>query len=385
MNHPAGTRVALRFQHMSGLKLASGKNRRHPVGFVCVLLATGAVASCSKSPTPAAPAAAVSADTWAVVDGRNISREMVEKSYARMRDTSQTLSEEETLTAKLTLLNDIIVQEILLAKAAALKIELPETDLDTAFAEAKKSIPDESFQQELSRRNITAADMREGLRRELLTQKVMDSEVGSKITVTDQEVSDFFNANRAQFNVAEEAYHLAQIVVTPVREPQRSNRTGDDAATPQAAAAKVGMIMERLKAGASFRDVAMDFSEDADSASRGGDLGFVPTSRLKQAPPQMRDAVLNKEPGSVTVLNSGGGHTIVLVVAREAAGQRDLSMPQVKERITQTLRERREQLLRAAYLTAAQTDANIVNYLARQLIEKQAKMPSLAPSKPGAK
>jgi peptidyl-prolyl cis-trans isomerase SurA len=370
---------------MSGLKLASGKNRRHPVGFVCVLLATGAVASCSKSPAPAAPAAAVSADTWAVVDGRNISREMVEKSYARMRDTSQTLSEEETLTAKLTLLNDIIVQEILLAKAAALKIELPETDLDTAFAEAKKSIPDESFQQELSRRNITAADMREGLRRELLTQKVMDSEVGSKITVTDQEVSDFFNANRAQFNVAEEAYHLAQIVVTPVREPQRSNRTGDDAATPQAAAAKVGMIMERLKAGASFRDVAMDFSEDADSASRGGDLGFVPTSRLKQAPPQMRDAVLNKAPGSVTVLNSGGGHTIVLVVAREAAGQRDLSMPEVKERITQTLRERREQLLRAAYLTAAQTDANIVNYLARQLIEKQAKMPSLAPSKPGAK
>ena len=92
--------------------------------------------------------------------------------------------------------------------------------------------------------------MRDGLRRELLTQKVIEQEVGSKITVTAQEVSDFFLANRNQFNLAEEAYHLAQIVVTPVREPQVANRTGDDAATPQAAAEKVKMLMERLKAGA---------------------------------------------------------------------------------------------------------------------------------------
>ena len=49
--------------------------------------------------------------------------------------------------------------------------------------------------------------------------------MGSKIAVTDQEVTDFFNANRAQFNMAEEAYHLAQIVVTPVRDPQMANGT----------------------------------------------------------------------------------------------------------------------------------------------------------------
>ena len=67
----------------------------------------------------------------------------------------------------------------------------------------------------MSRRGLTPADIREGLRRELLTEKVVNQEVGTKVTVTDQEVSDFFNANRAQFNVAEESYHVAQIVVTP--------------------------------------------------------------------------------------------------------------------------------------------------------------------------
>jgi peptidyl-prolyl cis-trans isomerase SurA len=334
---------------------------------------------------PATPPPTVSADTWAVVDGREITRNEVDKAYLRMRDPSQTLSDEEALTAKLSLLNDLIIQEILLAKALELKIELSDSELDTAYAEAKKNISDEDFQKELARRNATAADMRDGLRRQLLSQKVIDREVSSKVAVSDQEVGDFFNANRAQFNVAEEAYHLAQIVVTPVREPQRTNRTGDDAATPQAATAKTGMLMERLKAGASFRDLAMDFSEDADSAQRGGDLGLVPISRVQQAPPPMRDAVLKKAPGTVNVVSLGGAHTIVLVVAHEPAGQRDLSMPEVRERITETLRGRKEQLLRVAYLTAVQDEANIVNHFARRLVETQGKMPSLGPAAPNAK
>ena len=79
----------------------------------------------------------------------------------------------------------------------------------------------------------------------------------------------------------------------------------------------------------------MDFSEDPESAPRGGDLGFVPVSRLKQAPPALRDAVLKGTPGSVRVVSAGGGHTIVLVVAHEQAGQRDLSMPAVREHITE--------------------------------------------------
>ena len=60
--------------------------------------------------------------------------------------------------------------------------------------------------------------MRDGLRRDLLAQKVIEHEVVAKVTVTDQDVTDFFNANRAQFNRKEDAYHIAQIAVTPVAE-----------------------------------------------------------------------------------------------------------------------------------------------------------------------
>jgi peptidyl-prolyl cis-trans isomerase SurA len=332
--------------------------------------------------TPAPPAATVSADTWAVVNGHAITREDVDKAYRRTQESSQAMAEEEILAAKLSLLNDLITQQILLDKARALKIEVPQADLDAAYANAKKNITDEAFQQELTRRSLSAEDMREGLRREMLTQKVIEQEVGSKIAVTDQEVTAYFDANRAQFNVAEEAYHLAQIVITPVRESQTTNQSGDDASTPQAAVAKVRMLMERLKGGASFGDLALGYSEDPESAPRGGDLGLVPMSRLKQAPPQLRNAVLGKTPGSVNVASAGGAYTLVLVVAHEQAGQRDLSTPGVRDRINETLRSRREQLLRAAYLTSARTDATVVNYLARRLVESKGAIPSLLPAAP---
>jgi peptidyl-prolyl cis-trans isomerase SurA len=348
------------------------------------MLASCLSAACGSG--PAAPPAKVSDDAWAVVDGRDITRDDVEKAYRRRPDGAKALADDEVLAAKLSLLNDLIVQDILLAKARELKIELPDSELDTAYNEAKKNIPDEAFQRELKQRSLSAADMREGLRKELLAQKVIEREVGGKVNVTDQEVTEFFNANRAQFNVPEESFHVAQIAVTPVRDAQVTNRTGDDATSPQAAAAKVNGLLERLKGGAPFREVAMDYSEDPESAPRGGDLGFLPISRLKQAPPRLREAVLKTSPGAISVVTVGGVHTIVLVVSREPAGQRDLSLPAVRERITQTLRGRREQLLRGAYLTAVRNDAQVVNYLARRIVESQGKLPpSLQPAAPGAR
>ncbi len=189
-----------------------------------------------------------------------------------------------------------------------------------------------------------------------------------------------FSRIAASSTSQEESYHIAQIVVTPVREPQVGNRTGDDAATPQAAAEKVKMLMERLKAGGNFSELAMGYSEDAESAQRGGDLGLVPMSRLKQAPQQLRDAVLNKEPGTVNVASMGGAHTLVLVVAREPAGQRDLATPGVSDRITAALKARKEQLLRAAYLTAARSDADVANHLAKRIVE--GKLPGAAVAAP---
>jgi peptidyl-prolyl cis-trans isomerase SurA len=335
-------------------------------------------ASCggSKSASPS------SADVWATVDGREIKREDVEKVYRRVAQQTPALSEEEALTAKLSLLNELIVQDILISRAPALKVEVTTAELDAAFAERRKNLTDEAFQKELSSRGLSADDMKAALRQELLADKVVDREVTSKIVVTEQEISDFFNANRSQFNLAEPAYRVAQIVVTPVREAQISNRRQDDATTPEQAAMKTQMLMERLKAGAPFSEVARDYSED-DSAPNGGDLGFVPLSALKQAPPALRDAALKTQPGQVSQVSAGGAHTLVLLISKEEAGQRDLGTPGLKDQISGSIKTRREQLLKTAYLSAARNDAVVVNHLARRIVDSQGKTPPLAPMAPG--
>lgn len=333
-----------------------------------ILVLVGLAAGCQRKP------AAVSADTWATVDGRPITRDDVEKAFRRTQDNAATLSAEEAMTLKLSLLNEMIVQDLLLTKARALKIDVPDTEVDAAYTEAKKNLSDEAFDAELKKRNLGAADMKDGLKREMIAKKLMDQEVVSKVSVTDQDVTDFYNANRAQFTVAEESYRIAQIVVTPERAAQPANRTGNDATTPQEAAFKVRMITERLKAGVRFSDVAADYSEDPESAPRGGDLGLVPMSALKQAPEALRNAVIGKTPGSVNLVTAGGIYTLVLVIAHEQAGERGLSTPGVKEGITQTLKDRKEQLLRTAYLSAVRGDAVVVNHLARRIVEGNGKI-----------
>lgn len=340
-----------------------------PFGLAALALV---ISGCNAGSSPQTPS--VSPDTWATVDGRPIMREEVEKAFRRTQDGATELSPEEAMTIKLSILNEMIIQDILLAKAKALNIDIPAAELDAAFNERKQNLTEEQFQEELKKRNITVEDMREGLRRELITQKLLEQEVTSKVNVTEEEITNFFNQNRAQFTIAEESYRLAQIVVTPQAEPQPTNRTGNDATNAQEAQFKVRMIMERLKAGTPFREVAMDYSEDPETAARGGDLGLVPVSALQKAPKPLRDAVIGKKPGTANVAQSNGVYTIVAVIAHEPPGERDLSTPGVRDIITQTLRDRKEQLLRTAYLSAARGDANVINYAAKRVVEAQGKV-----------
>jgi peptidyl-prolyl cis-trans isomerase SurA len=339
----------------------------------------GLAAACQSK--PAAPQA--SANAWAVVDGREISRDDVDRAYRRADQNAQPLAEDEVFAAKLGLLDDLIAQDIFLAKARDLKIDVPESELDTAFAEARKNISEETLKQELAKRYLTVADMREGLRRDLVVQKLFAREVSSRVSVTDQDIAAFYEANRSQFNRTEDAYRVAQIVVTPVKEEQIANRTGSDATTPQEATAKMQMIMGKLKGGTQFSDVAADFSEDPQSAPRGGDLGFLPVSAIQKYPPQLRDAVLTATPGSAKVIGANGGYAIVAVIGKDTAGQKDLGTPGVKDAISQSLKARREQLLRSAYISNLRNGAVIENVIARRVIESQGKLPTLAPAAPG--
>ena len=88
--------------------------------------------------------------------------------------------------------------------------------------------------------------------------------------------------------------------------------------------------------------------------------------------------MLGLKAGDVSdVIQLRDGYRILKLVAKETPGQRAISDPQVQQSIRDTLRSRKEQLLRAAYIASARDQAKVTNYLARQVIESAGKLPEI--------
>jgi peptidyl-prolyl cis-trans isomerase SurA len=120
----------------------------------------------------------------------------------------------------------------------------------------------------------------------------------------------------------------------------------------------------------------MDYSEDPNSSVSGGDLGFWPESQISDA--NMRRMLANMTPGQTSdVVRLPNGYVVLRLVAKEAPGQRQLTDPQIQQTIRDTLRGRKEQLMRAAYLLSARDQGRIVNYLAQQVLESAGKLPEI--------
>src|SRR3977135_256171 len=319
-------------------------------------------------------------DVWAVVNGKEIKREEVDKYYrTRVNPEGQEPSLEESLSQKLNVLDELIYNEILLEKAKKLNLEATDGEVEDKFTEMKSPYTEDEFQRRLKAQAMTVEDLKLQLRRQLSIQKLLNREVVAKITITDQDVSDFYNSNKAQFNVADPQYHIAQIVVTPRKETQVRNRKNDDATNEAEAQRKVKMLMDRLNSGADFAQLAMDYSEDMNTSGTGGDLGYLPESALNQSDPALKKMVVGLKPGQVSPpIQLKEGYRILKLITRESPGLRGISDPQVQQTIRDTLRNRKEQLLKAAYLAIARDEARTTNYLAQQVIEAAGKLPDAA-------
>ncbi|MGD0964510.1 MAG: SurA N-terminal domain-containing protein [Candidatus Acidiferrales bacterium] len=338
---------------------------------IAAIAACAFAASCKKELAPVP-------DVWAVVNGKQIMRTDVEKAFrSRVNADAPDPSQEEALSLKLNILDELVNSEILLERAAKMNLVASDAEVEDKFTESKSPYTEEEFQKKLRDTGLTVDDLKSEIRRQVSIEKLLNREILAKISITDQDVANFYNQNRAQFNVAEPQYRIAQIVVTPHPDPSVHNRKNDKATTETEARQKAAILQQKLNAGADFSQLAMDYSEDT-SASTGGDLGFIPESALNQSDPVLKKTVLGMRPGESTppIPVKGGGYRILKLIGKEAAGQRELSDPQVQQGIRDTLRNRKEQLLRSAYLTELRNEANVTNYMARQVLESAGKLPN---------
>ena len=151
----------------------------------------------------------------ATVNGKDILRSELEKYYqANLADNAQKPSAEQADIVRLNILKQMIEDEILRQRAAKLNLAASDEDVNAKLTEMKAPFTQEEFDRQLQQRNITIDDLKRDMRRNLTKTKLLNKEIESKINITDAEISDYYAAHKAEFNLIEPQYHLAQIVVT---------------------------------------------------------------------------------------------------------------------------------------------------------------------------
>ena len=317
-------------------------------------------------------------DVMATVDGRKIFRSDVDKYYDNNVASAQQAPAGEQATAlRLNILHQMIDDEVLMRRAEKLGLLATDDEVDKKFNDYKAPFTQEEFDKRMQAQKITVADFKRDIRRSITVEKVLNKEVVSKINVTDQDISDYYNAHKSEFNLIEPTYHLAQIMVTPAPNPQAHNQN-DKAQNEAEARKKIQMVSNRLDSGDDFATLAMKYSEDPETSGNGGDLGTVQESGLRGTDPATRESVLKLKPGQyssiITVTNPNTkqavGFRIVKLVAKEPAGQREYSDPRVQQAIRSQLHDRREQLLKAAYYEVLRDSAKVENYYAKQVLDR---------------
>jgi len=338
---------------------------------VTVLLFSGvlfsAVAGCHRSP---------SADVVATVNGKEIARAELERNYQiQVGDNPQKPSDQEADILRLNVLQKMIQAEILQQQAAKLNLTASDEDVNARLTEIKANYTEDQFYNLLKQRNMSLDDLKRDIRRDLTATKLINKEIESKINITDAQIAAFYAAHKADFDLVEPTYHLAQIVVTTMPVPANGNmpgKPGGEAAAKQ----RIDAAHAQLVSGVDFATVAASVSEDPNTASNGGDLGFARESQLK-ADPAVFDAISKLKPGQFTdvipeydAAHKVAAFVIYRLLQREPAGQRELNDPRVQQTIHQSLHDSQKQLLQTAYFETLQDGARVRNYLAEEILKK---------------
>lgn len=169
-------------------------------------------------------------------------------------------------------LGQMIESRLIIQKAKELNYTVDEAKIKSA-AEArikdikKRFASEEEYQRELRRMKLTNSELlkyfSDTLTEQALTQQFYQNQIAVKVTVSDKEMRDFYNAHKDSLAVKPITWNIGMIL----------RQTEASEATDKAQLNAIKAIQERLRSGENFADVAKTDSQ-CPSAAQGGDLGF---------------------------------------------------------------------------------------------------------------
>jgi peptidyl-prolyl cis-trans isomerase C len=298
-------------------------------------------------------ASSSSKDKAAVVNGTVITQAAYDQEVSRfqqqMQRMGQNVNPEQMGELKKKVLDSMINRELLLQECKRLGIKANDDEIDQQVAAIKSKVPNEAdFTNMLTTLNVTEADFRNEIARDLTVKKFIMQEIAPKASVTPEESKAFYDAHPDLFKMPERV-HASHILVKV--EP---NATQDD---KDKALKKMKDIQKRIKKGEDFATVAKEVS-DCPSKVNGGDLGVFPRGKMD---PKFEDAAFALKPGEVSdiVETQFGYHLIKLTEKKEAGVE---AYDNVKDVLEKRMRQDKIGQIVSQYIDGLKAKAKIETF-----------------------
>lgn len=288
----------------------------------------------------------------AVVNTKVITQQQLSEQIKLTRQQWQAENKPITSEAQLReqTLNHMIDTELQLQLAASAGMKVDEAGLDKTIAGIanRNSLTVEQLRSHLEQANIPYAKYRQQIRNQLIIARLQQDEVGQKITVTPQEITDRL-AHMPKSRPEKTSYHVEDLLI-----PLPDNPSAQTIATAQKTALSV---LQQAKTGRSFQQLVEQSKNDSLALS-GGDLGWRP---LNELPDTFQSSVQSLNVGEIAgpIQAQNGFHLLRLIEVRGVnTGSRKVTSTRVRHILIKTsplvnnkqaeqrLRELRAEILR---------------------------------------
>lgn len=166
------------------------------------------------------------------------------------------------------ILNRMIEEKLIVQEAKEKNIEVSKGEIENALKETKNRFTSESeFEKTLKSQGMTLDRLKERVKENLMAQRLMGSEVKSKVLVDDKEIEEFYKNHKDEFKEPDKI-RVSHILVK-VKEKDDEEK----------ALKKINEILGKFRLteveAGKFAELAMEFSEDESTKEKGGNLGIL--------------------------------------------------------------------------------------------------------------
>ncbi|MBI5182536.1 MAG: peptidylprolyl isomerase [Nitrospirae bacterium] len=251
--------------------------------------------------------------------------------------------EQEQLLNKLTrdILDKMIEKKLQLQIARQRNITINQKEVDTALEDikARNALPDdEALKRALAMENLTLEQYKKELTEQITIMRLVSREIRSNIVISETEIKGYYEENKNEYAVLEEV--RLRVILFKEKDDVEMNKAMD--------------VLNQIKNGADFADIARRYSEDP-TAKDGGDIGFIKKGQML---PEFEKTALSLKNGEVSdIIKTPSGYYLIKVEDRKEAAH--IPFEKVKEDIERKLYEKKGDTLYDEWLKDLRKNAHV--------------------------